>query len=153
MNHLKGTCMKRLLKYRGSCYTQLLVYDNVNADDLGVLSYSKEVYFQGYTASEWAVAFFVYMDYSGGAMISVWEGELPIGNIYNGVARSVIDLPSGQVCIQEPESSSPTILGLEPGKYYVAFGWRKFADRDHEVEVDIFFSLHECRPVRKPVTG
>lgn len=135
--------MKRLLAFRDSCYAQVFVYDESRSDDLGELKYAKDVYLQGYSAIECAVAFVIYRGHPGLCDFTIWEGELLNSSTFDGVATTIVNLPSGQVCIHEPAISPPNTLGLEPGRYDVAIGWRKKGKGEEEMEVEIFFLLRQ----------
>ncbi len=127
--------MKRLLKFRASYSSQILLYDSANLGDTITLDYGDVAYKRGYAITTGALAFFP-MAEDGLADVSVWSGHPETMKEYDKSTEAPLSLSTGELCIHELEDE-PVILSVAPGEYNIVFAQRK-TDIEDFLEIDVF---------------
>jgi hypothetical protein len=132
--------MKRILKFRTSFCSQILVYDSANIEDTITLDYGDAAYQRGYASTTGALAFFPLIE-DGLADLSVWSGRPASNKSYDSFVEAPLSLQTGELCIHEPEDE-PIILSVPPGDYVVIFAQQR-TDTDDFLEIDVFLDYRD----------
>lgn len=135
-----GRTVKRLLKFRTSFSSQILVYDSANVEDTITLDYGEEAYERGYATATGALAFFPLIQ-DALADLSVWSGPPAIVSRYDRLVEASLTLRTGELCVHEPEEV-PVILSVQPGDYRVTFA-QQGTDSEEFLEIDLFLDPRE----------